>query len=137
MSVAEFVGRMRERQADLFTTTVTVTHQDATGTFDPATASYDLGAATTVYTGPALVRPQIIEGSIDVLTAGETTAETDTYRVKFPVDTALVVGDLVTVTGSTYDAGLVGITMRVLTVGFDEWQITRQCLALAETGRPV
>lgn len=132
MSVATFIERMRTRQADLFDTTVTVTRKSATGTFNPATATYAAPTATQIYTGPALVRPQPDQ----IVAAGEVTLDVSHFVVKLPADTTVEVGDNIAVTASTHDAGLVGLGFRVIEVANDEWQICRRATCVQETVRP-
>ena len=132
MSAADFIERMRDRQAALFSTTVNVSRFYSEGTFDPDTASYTTPAYVTVYTGAALLRP---DGD-SLTTAGETSTEVSSFTLKLPVNTAIEVGDTVAVTASDFDDGLVGLGLRVLDVTNDEWQIARRCRGVPQTPRP-
>lgn len=132
MTVDAFLARMRVRQAELFSSTVTVTRRATVGSFNETTASWSAPSETTVYTGAALVRP--MTATVDE--AGRTSTAIDTYVVKLPVDTAVHVGDVVTVTASTFDAGLVGVTLRVIDVPVDEWQVCRRATPVRQTERP-
>lgn len=132
MTVAAFIERMRTKQEALYSSTVAVTRDGGPGAIDSATASYAAPTTTTIYTGAALVRP---DSDHDV-TTGETSVELSDFVVKLPVDTAVAIGDTVTVTASTYDTGLVGVTLRVLHVDADEWQIARVARCAAQTARP-
>lgn len=127
---------MRVRQATLYSSTVALKRYSATGTWDPDTATYGSSTTTTVYTGPALVRAAGAAASEQLAQAGETTELITPYVVKLPYDTDVRVGDVVAVTASTHDAGLVGLSLRVASVLHDEWQIARVCLAVDEVNRP-
>jgi pectate lyase len=132
MSVPSFISRMRTRQAALFSSTVTITRFAGKGAFDPVTASYATGTSTTVYTGAALVRPQK-QGTTE---SGEVLVVISGYEVKVPVDTALQVGDVVSVTGSTFDTSLVGLSLRISDVRADDWQICRVAMCVDQKARP-
>lgn len=132
MSAADFIERMRDKQAELYSTTVVVSRLSAAGAFSASTASYAAPTATTVYTGAALVRPD----SDSLTSAGETTTELSSFTLKLPVNTAIEIGDTVEVTASDFDDGLVGIGLRVVDVTNDEWQIARRCRCVQQTPRP-
>lgn len=132
MSAADFIERMRDRQAELYSTTVNVSRFYSEGTFDPDTASYTTPAYITVYTGAALLRPD----SDSMAAVGETTTELSSYTLKLPANTAIEVGDTVAVTASDFDDGLVGVGLRVMDVTNDEWQIARRCRCVQQTPRP-
>ena len=132
MNLDGFVERMRRRQAALMSTSVAVTRFSGEGAFDPDTASYAPPVAEPVYSGPALVRPT----ATAVDESGQTTVVVDTWTVKLPVDSAVEIVDAIEVTGSTHDAGLVGVVLRISSVRYDEWQIARVATAVAESDRP-
>jgi hypothetical protein len=56
------------------------------------------------------------------------------FQVKFPVDTAAEVYDVVRPTVSTYDSSLVGRSFWVTDVGRDGWQIARWVICKEVTG---
>jgi hypothetical protein len=123
MSVASFITRSRRRQADLFDGTCTIARPDPATITGP---SGDLVFTTTaIYSGACLARPATDGGSARPQT-GDERATLTRYLVKVPVDTAAQLGDTVTVTASTYDADLVGVTGVVVAVAPDEWQISRR-----------
>lgn len=132
MNVAPFVNRMRAEQELLFSSTVTITRFVSEGAFDPDTAEYGPIVTSSVYAGPALVRPQK-EGTVE---SGEVVVVVSGYQVKVPVDTDVEVGDVVTITASTYDAALVDLTLRVSDVSPDEWQICRVAHCVDQKARP-
>lgn len=132
MSIDSLITRMRSREAALANTTVTLTRYAARGAFNPATASYAAPTSTTIYTGAAMVLP----GGDQVVKAGETGVELCDFVVKFPADTDVQLGDIVTVTVSARDAGLVGQGMRVVDVDNSEWQVCRRAKCIVETPRP-
>jgi hypothetical protein len=132
MSAADFIERMRDKQAELYSNTVTVTRKSAAGAFNAATASYATPTTTTVYTGAALLRPER-DQTADV---GEVSLNVSNYLLKLPVNTAAEIGDNVAVTASDFDDDLVGTTLRIIEVSADEWQIARRCRCVVETARP-
>jgi hypothetical protein len=81
-------------------------------------------ATTSVYSGACLVRHARAD---DPDVAGIAT-DTAAYKVKLPVDTAVAEGDVVTVTASTHDAGLVDVGLTVVSVRLDGWQISREAI---------
>lgn len=133
MSAASFIEHMRKRQESLYSTTVVVGRGALRTVFDETTARYAVTSPMTTYDGPALVRfepPQLVD-------VGEATEQVTHYTVKLPPDTDVALGDTISVTASSFDAGLVGKRLRVLEVRFDEWQIARVCKAAAEGERPL
>jgi hypothetical protein len=134
-SVNSFITRMRAQQSALFDSTVSLGRTSGAGAFDEATASYGAPTSTAGYTGPALVRPGSTVTSSTV-SGGATSTEIAGYMVKLPPDTAVAVGDVITIVDSEHDAGLVGLTLRVLEVQPDEWQIARRVFAVDQQARP-
>jgi hypothetical protein len=132
VSVPTFIAKMRTKQAALFSDELLITADGPPGALDPETAQRAPGAAITVYEGPGLVRP---EGD-SVADIGEGSTSIDAYIVKVPPDTALALGQAVTVTASTFDAGLADVTLRIVHVFHDGWQIARKARAVDERERP-
>lgn len=132
MTISSLIAHMRTREADLADSTITITRVGARGAFNETTASHAAPATTVVYAGAALVRPD----SEAVAEAGGTSIEVSRYLVKVPADTAVELGDVVTVTASTHDAALVGLTCWVVELPADEWQITRRLHCATQTPRP-
>ena len=132
MSVDSIIRKARTAYQGVMTTTVTVTRGTGSGTFNPATLSYHPSTQTTVYTGPCLMRP--------VGKPGHSTGQPEEmaamlayqYLIKFPANTPVQRGDAVTVTGSTYDSTLVGVTVWVADVDSDEWQTTQDAKCVNE-----
>jgi hypothetical protein len=120
MSIGTLLARARAKHESLMTTTVTVKRATAGGTFNDATLTYTSGAGTTVYTGVCHLRP--IPG-IAPEEAG--TVISNRYVVKFPADTDIRRGDVVSVTASPLDTLLVGSTLWVLSSSLDEWRTAR------------
>jgi hypothetical protein len=110
-----------QRQADLFRSTVTI--KVKTGeTFNPST-----GENTPIYTTRAtgvacLIRPR----SAHEEQVGEREAIVGRHEAKLPVDQEIEVDDLLEVTASTHDAGLVGKVFSVTERLHDDWQICRR-----------
>lgn len=124
MTVESIIARARQRHADVMDTTVTVKRKGGGGVYDSSTQTYDPGTWSTVYDGQAIVhgaRSQSVE-----LRSGEDGAVLlPHYTVKLPVAVAPLRGDSITVTASTHDSALVGLTVWVLDVEQDEWATTR------------
>lgn len=126
MTVDSAIDFFRLRQAEQFTTTATVTRRnvdiadpDAT---DPYSGAVDLDGET-VYEGGCKIRPAETVGSSTQ--AGDRSSRLTGFLGRFPVDSDLRIGDSVTVTASEHDAGLIGKTLTVTDVLWDEWQISR------------
>lgn len=129
MGVDQFVDRMRGREADLASSTVT---------FRRPTGDHHVGddlvaapaTGTVVYTGAALVRTL---GATDV-DAGERTDHQATHLVKIPAGVDVRVGDVGTVDDSRFDDQLVGVTFVVVDPVVDEWSITRRLTCRQQRG---
>jgi hypothetical protein len=124
MSVDSVIARARTAYEGVMSTTVVVSRGGNGGTFDPVTLTYTPSTGTSVYSGACLIRkgadrpgPPPHEESGAVIA--------NAYVGKFPADTSIVRGDSVTVTASTYDISLVGLTLWVVDSDSDGWQTTR------------
>ena len=126
MSVDSARQRFETRQRDLFRDTAVLERPSTSVTFNSSTGTYDPDAPTEVYSGACLIRGFAWEGT-DLESGGEE-VRMRRYRVKFPIDTAAQVDDIVRPTASTYDASLVGRSFRVTDVPRDGWQISRVCI---------
>lgn len=132
MSIATALARFRVKQAEQFSDTATVVRPVGEPEFTGEHYSQD---AVTIYTDePCKIRPAAIGGE-DQSGAGETLVSTPDSEAKFAVNSDLRIGDVVTVTASLYDAGMVGRTYRVKRVPADAWQIARVAV-LEETIAP-
>lgn len=114
------------QQMLLFRDEATVTRGSGTPTFNPATGVTTTVPGATVYTGECLIRGTSWQG-FDV-GVGETEVRSRTVRGWLPKDTAVEVNDVLTVTASTHDAGMVGRVMRITDVPKDGWQVVRKVL---------
>lgn len=123
MSLNSAIARFRRRQADLFRDEASVERPTGTGTLDPVTGEWTPDPPTQIYDGACLIRGQRWEAA-EVMVGG-TEALLPHLQAKFPVDTDVRKDDLVTVTASTFDAGLVGESFRVRDPHNDGWQISR------------
>lgn len=93
---------------------------DGSGNWTPATS-------TTVYTGPCSVQPRTTDKRVEIV--GEEQITTRAYIVALPYDVPEIhIGDQATVTDAA-DAGLVGRTLSVLDVQYDDqaWQRDLVC----------
>jgi hypothetical protein len=122
MTVDSAIARFRRRQADLFRDEATVRRPTGTGTLS-STGDWTPATGTLVYDGPCLIRGQRWEAT--EVQVGGTEALLPHFTGKFPIDTDVVRNDIVTVTASTYDEGLVGKAFRVRDPHNDGWQISR------------
>lgn len=134
MSVASAIARFRAKQAEQFTTTATVHRLVGEPTFDDDTQEFDQDY-DLIYTGPCKIRPDRNRSADDV-DAGETLVGRPDFDGKFPVDSDIQRDDVVTVTGSAFDPGMVGRTYTVRKAQNDEWQISR-AVTLEETLVPL
>lgn len=111
----------RDQQAEQFTDSATVNRPVGEMTYDPDAGSvqdYD-----EVYSGECKIRPADRSGN--EVGAGQTEMVILDSTGKFPVDADLQKDDIVVVTASTYDAGMVGRQYRISSAPADGWQIAR------------
>lgn len=126
MTVDRAIARFRSRQVSLFRDQATVTRSVGDESFDPVTGEPE-HATTVVYSGACLLRGLAWEGSDRGY--GDTEVRLRGVRAKFPVDTPIRYGDVITPTASTFDQSLVGVSYRVTDVIRDGWQISRVVIA--------
>jgi hypothetical protein len=131
---ASTLGFFRQEQDRQFTTTATVTRPTGEPVFDPVTETFTQ-TFTTVYSGRCKIRPEANRSSDDSQ-AGETLIGEPDFNGKFPVDSDVQRDDIVTVTASTYDPGMVDRRYTVRQAQNDEWQISRVAM-LEETLVPL
>lgn len=93
--------------------------------FDPNTGTYT-DPETTIYSGPVGLRPQGTEARI--VEYGGQAVTLRTYDVELPADTDVRRGDELTVTASPLDADLVGRTLTVIDVLYDDRQVVRRAV---------
>lgn len=104
--------------------TCTVTRPGPPGGFDPETGAYGDTETDTVYTGPCLVR--LLGQATETMAAGQEVIETRPV-VKIPdLSIDFAKGDVVTVTASKLDPGLVGTVLRVRDAEVDDWTVWRR-----------
>ena len=131
MSIDTAIKRFRSKQAGQFTDEATVSRPVGEMTYDP-----DFGSVQDydeVYSGECKIRPADRTGN--EVGAGQTEVLIVDSTGKFPVDTDLQMDDIVTVTASLYDAGMVGRQYRISSAPSDGWQIAR-VVVLEETVVP-
>lgn len=93
----------------------TITRNDGDPVFDSTTGTYSQ-PTTPIYTGKCRVKPSVLSGNTTVQ-AGEERVALWPYSVSVPVAVADVrLDDIVTVTTSA-DASLIGVTLRVRSIG--------------------
>jgi len=105
---------------------VTITEPDAKGTLNQSTGQIEGGTATTIYTGPALVRP----AGDGVAMFGEEQIASASHLVVLPPTgvAAIGVGQTVEVTTSGLDAELVGRKLTIRAIHFDSYETMRVAL---------
>ena len=123
MSLDSVRLRFERRQADLFRDEATIVRPAAGTTLNTSTGVETPDATTAIYDGPCLIRGFGWEGTDAEVGGSEVRLRR--YRVKFAVDVATQIDDIVTPTVSTYDVSLVGRSLRVTDVPRDGWQISR------------
>lgn len=97
------------------------------GSFDPNTGAITPPAGSVVYFGPGSIRAHRWEGADTQ--SGEMEVRFRGVKVKVPHDADVEKDDVVTVTASQHDSGLVGRVFRVTDVLRDGWQINRVMIA--------
>lgn len=124
MSIEALLARGRAAHQRLMLDTVTVDRKTP-GAFNPTTGEYGT-TWTTVYTGPADVKPERMARDAE---AGETATAVGRYDVKLPFATAALVKveDRVTATAAL-DPHLIGRPLYVTAVGLGSrrtaWHVT-------------
>jgi hypothetical protein len=101
----------------------TVTRQTGEGSINEQGVYTNTG--DTIYEGPCLVRPA--DRDVRQVTFEEQRKSVHIYNVQFPKNTPVEVGDVVVVTKAT-DSALLGRSLVVRDVLFDEWQISREAV---------
>lgn len=123
MSLDSAISRFRRRQRDLFRDVAKVERPSTSGTID-GDGTYTPGASTVVESAVScLLRAFTWEGTS--VEAGGSEVRLRRVRAKFPVDTDVRYGDIITPTASIYDSSLVGVYFRVTDSFRDGWQIAR------------
>lgn len=119
----------RREQAKLFRDTATVRRPQTAqaGTINPTGGQWTPGDAVVVYSGPCLVRTPRWEAA--EVEAGGTNVLLPHPVIKFPQNTDVRRDDIVTVTASKYDVGLVGRSFKIRDEHVDGWQICRWMIA--------
>lgn len=121
-----FLAMHRRNESDTFTSACVIkrtAHGD--GTLNETTGVYN-NTGTVVYEGECLVRPADANFRRVQTPGAEKTVHV--YNIKLPHNTAVNVHDVLTVTGSM-DEGMVGRSMIIRDVIFDEWQTSRYIVA--------
>ena len=114
------IDTFRNRWADRFIDTVTITRVTDRGTFNDSTGVYDGGAGSTIYIGGGLIRPM---SSTDKQQFGEQQVTGAMYDVLLPYDAGdFQIEDTVTIDATTHDVDLVGAVMLVMSTVLDSYQ---------------
>jgi hypothetical protein len=132
---AETVTRAGRLAAEaLMVDACTITTAGGVPVFNEATGKYDTPAATTVYSGKCRVHvPNLIERRAD---AGNRPWTMQEALVMLPVDGSegVLVGQTVTITAATLDAGLVGKTYTVMAAHHETHATARRTRCKEVTG---
>lgn len=125
LTTAEIDG-MRDTSRSALPATCTITRTAGPGTFDSTTGLYDNPTPTTIYTGPCRVRPQDTQQQDTEV--GDLHETLGRYVATLPYDAdGVQVDDFLTVTDGT-DSQLADRPLRVLHVGWSEWEIDRRLI---------
>lgn len=125
MTLDTAIARFRAHEQDLFRSECVLEWADPDGD----------GTVTTLYTGGCMIRPAGTVGSDQ--DQGDNETRVGDYTVKFPADTTVQIGAVVTVTSSP-DGGMAGRYFRLTDIPSDDWQVNRKCAAeeVLQRGRP-
>lgn len=105
---------------------VVITEPDAKGTLNQTTGQIEGGTSTTIYTGPALIRPA---GEGVAMFGQEQIASASHLVVLPPTGVSNVgVGQTIEVTTSGLDAELVGRKLTIRAIHFDSYETMRVAL---------
>ena len=114
------IDTFRNRWADRFIDTVTITRVTGRGTFNDSTGVYDSGTGDTPYTGGGLIRPM---SSNDKQQFGEEQVTGAMYDVLLPFDAGTFdLEDQVTIDATLHDPDLVGAVLIVVAVVYDSYR---------------
>lgn len=127
MSVAEALRRGRAAVAQLMTDIVTITRAGST-TFDPNTGRNTPGAATTLYAGPADVKPMAMAAAQQEAADREVTLRSYDVKLPFTVSADIRLDDTVTVSASP-DPTLAGLVLVVTDVQHGARRTARHLIA--------
>lgn len=140
MTAQEIAG-MRATSASALPDVCTITRPATEGSLNEATLVWEPGESMTVYTGPCRVRPRDSQeedvqvgdlhqtlgpyvGTLPATTTDATTQAPAGVTVQGDPDD-IAVDDFLTVTAS-WDAAMVGRSLRVVHIGWSAWQIDRR-----------
>lgn len=125
MKLNSAIAYFRRKQQELFADEATVNRPRPAqeGTLNSTTGVWTPDAATEVYTGACLIRTPRWEAA--EVEAGGTNVLLPHPVGKFPPNSDVLRGDIITVTSSTHDEGLVGRSFKVRDEHPDGWQICR------------
>jgi hypothetical protein len=125
VGVDSAVSRFRRRERKTWRTTGRLSRAaEAAPTFNEVTGTTTPAEPALIYDGPCHVTASTTSGRRDAQ-AGEREIRLSSLRAKFPADTDAAVDDVLEVTASTYDAGLVGRSFRITDIVWHAWQVAR------------
>lgn len=123
MSVDTLIARMRSKERRSWRSEGIVTRASSVSTFNPTTGEETPDDPTTVYEGICQVRAS--RGRRRDSQVGEQEVRIAALEVKFPANVEVQNDDVLELTRSSYDAGLVERSFRLTDIQWDDWQITR------------
>ena len=123
MSIDSAVAHFRRRQESLFRSVCDITRA-GTPVFDPNTGTYTSPTTAVASDVACLIRPE----AASERQAGETQVTLNRFVGKLPANTAVETGDVLTITASRHDEGLVGRSLTVVDVQHDDFQIARRLI---------
>lgn len=127
MTLDTAIENFRRKQEALFRDACTIKRASGEPEFDEESGSYETPTPTGIYSGACQARPAGGLVGTDVV-AGDRELRLKDLVLKLPVNTAVMENDVVVMTASTYDSGLIGRTYRITDVLRDGRQIARTCV---------
>ncbi len=133
MTFGSHVAFFAARYAENLTETGTIDRITGRGTYNPATRRHAADTTDEKYSGPFQIRPYLRAEHRQFVDAEQTIGR---YLVLIPATVDdIEPEDVVTVTTSTYDSGLVGQTFTIVEFSFDAYPTIRPALAELRLGR--
>lgn len=124
------LGVLRSAVGPLLTETGKVERPGEGWVYDPELGE-DVQAKETVYTGPLLIAPSATATATEEV--GGRTASVEQYDVTLPAETAVEIGDLVTLTVAPTDPSFLDVEFILTGVDLDPWAVARFCRAERHT----
>lgn len=134
MNPSGAIAHFRRREHQMMASTCTITRRDpeAEPVWNDATGAYEY-PSLTIYSGKCRLA-QPIKNPLESEAGGAPISTAD-FIVFVPLDTAVQIDDIVTVTGSADPAGD-GLVLNVVGVPASDWQVVREIQCQVHTREP-